>query len=251
MSFLNNLGQGLSNLYNQYIGGANNAAHAAAQAPEAAQVPPQPSDSDSDIENEILHEGSAAPVPPNASQANISRDKSAAASESSGPEGLGRVLRKAHSIMDGLMLLKHEAMSICEGKVRRERAKLQEFQDQSTLFNRILEKVSAQKNAQGELDTSNDAEIRQLLSNAKRLGLSLPHRDGNIETRFTKDQTDGLVRGIEYRMRDVSKKIEMQMNAIDEAMSMRNKFFEAIKSLFDQLKKIIEMILQAIRQTGK
>lgn len=146
-----------------------------------------------------------------------------------------------NSIWQEMHLLKVDALSNAEKKVRASYQKVKELSDKNRSMTALLQHVTANSSENGTYEASDD-QAKDLIAKAIDAGL-IGKKDKHS---FTKDEKDALVRNIELQNRNLETEIKLATNEVQEGLHTRNTFYQELKTIWDKLIEAGRKILQGI-----
>lgn len=148
---------------------------------------------------------------------------------------------KNHSLFTLFNLLRLEAISNAENKAKLSYAKVREVHDKNKALTKLLEIITTKSDNNGAFEAKDD-ETKRLLAQAKQIGVTVDDK----KTKYTKDERDSLVRGIELQSRNLDVDIKLLVNETQEALQHRNTFYQELKTCWDKIIEAVRKLIQAI-----
>lgn len=148
---------------------------------------------------------------------------------------------RKHSLFTLFNLLRLEAISHAENKAKLSYAKVREVHDKNKALTKLLEIITTKSDNNGAFEAKDD-ETKRLLAQAKQIGVTVDEK----KTKYTKDERDSLVRGIELQSRNLDVDIKLLVNETQEALQHRNTFYQELKTCWDKIIEAVRKLIQAI-----
>lgn len=129
-----------------------------------------------------------------------------------------------------ILLINAERLKHLQDKTEKEFKSLKERQDKVAELHNILKAINAATNSKGELDVTNNEQLKGLLKKAKELGVEV--KDGN---KFNRDERDRLVENIRMTVEDLNVQNDMQLQTISRLTNERYESYQMARSILKPL----------------
>lgn len=130
-----------------------------------------------------------------------------------------------------VLLINTERLHHLHNKTHKEFTELKERQANVSRLHQLLKKINNNTTDNGEFDCSNHAELKELLSKAKELGIEI--KDGKFK--FTKGERDRLVENIRMTIEDLNVMNDMQLQTINRLTNERYESYQMARSILKPL----------------
>ena len=129
-------------------------------------------------------------------------------------------------------------------KSKAEMDELKERQKDVRFLHNLLKLVNTASNEEGDLDISDNQEIKDLLAQAQELGVEV---DLN-KTTYNKDERNRLIENIKMTCEDLNMQNDMQMQTINRLTNERYELYQMAKSI---IKTLHDAMMGHVRGIGK
>lgn len=145
---------------------------------------------------------------------------------------------KNYSIDTLVLLITTERLNHLKDKTRIELKDLKDRQEKVRTLHKLLRAINAATDDKGKLDYSNNQEIKDLIKEAKELGVEIK----GDKTKYTKEERDRLVENIRITADDYNVENDMQLQTISRLTNERYESYQMARSILkplheDKLKK--------------
>lgn len=135
--------------------------------------------------------------------------------------------KKKVSVEATALLVGMKNITRLEQKVRDELKSLSERRNQVTTLHKLLKSLNSVTNDKGEADLSKNPEIKEMLQQAKDLGLEVPA----IKDKYTKDERTRLVENLRTTCDDLNIQNDMQVQTISRITNERHEAFQMMRGI--------------------
>ena len=139
-----------------------------------------------------------------------------------------------------VLLVNTERLKLLRDKINKEFTELKARQDKVSTLHKLLKKINVATSDKGELDCTNNQDIKDLMQQAKDMGVEL--KEGKFK--FTKDERDRFVDNIQMTIDDLNVNNDMQLQTINRLTNERHESYQLARSI---LKPLHDAKLQAAR----
>lgn len=138
---------------------------------------------------------------------------------------------KHEKIEEIVFLLLTTRLGYLKDEIKKEFLELKERQDQVAELHKILQSLKSGKGEKGDLDISNNQELKTMLDRARELGVDIPEG----RTQFTKDQVVDLFENIRMSVEDLNTRNDMQLQKATRLTSERYESFQLARAIMKPL----------------
>lgn len=132
-----------------------------------------------------------------------------------------------------ILLLNTENFSKLKDATRTELTELKKRQQDVKRLNEILRSINAATDDKGKLDCSKNEELKNLLKEARDLGVNL--KEG--KTSFTKEEKDRLVENIRLTTEDLKVDNDLQLQNITRLTNRRYESLQLARGMLEPLER--------------
>lgn len=143
-----------------------------------------------------------------------------------------------------ILLINCDRLKILRDKTNKEFSELKARQDKVSTLHKLLKKINVATSDKGELDFTSNAEISDLLKQAKELGIE--YQEG--KTKYSKDERDRFVDNIQMTIDDFNVHNEMQLQTINRLTNERHECYQLARSILKPLHEAKMQTARAIKQ---
>lgn len=141
-----------------------------------------------------------------------------------------------------ILLINTERLKYLKEKTRTELSELRERQEKVHTLHKLLRVINSITDDKGKVDCSNNSEMKDLLKQAKKLGVDL--NDGKMK--YTREERDRLVENIRITVDDFNVENDMQLQSISRLTNERYESYQMARSILrplheDKLRKAREI----------
>lgn len=119
---------------------------------------------------------------------------------------------------------------------------LKDLQAKVAKLHEIMKKINAATDEKGELDTTNNEEIKKLLEEAKELGVDV--KEGKFK--YKKEERDRLMENLRMTVEDHQVVCEMKMQTVNRLINERYESYQVAKSILKPLHESKMKMVQGI-----
>lgn len=129
------------------------------------------------------------------------------------------------------LLINAERLKYLENKIFKEFVELKKRQDQVSSLHKLMKSINVATNEKGELDCSNNPEIKELLAKAQEYGVDI--KDGKFK--YSKDERDRLLENVRMTIDDYNVLSDMQLQTITRLTNERYESYQMARSIMKPL----------------
>lgn len=130
-----------------------------------------------------------------------------------------------------ILLINTERLKHLQDKTEKEFAALKERQERVAELHKILKAINAATDSKGELDISENEELKTQLAKAKELGVDVKED----LTAFNREERDRLVENIRMTVEDLNVQNDMQLQTISRLTNERYESYQMARSILKPL----------------
>lgn len=130
-----------------------------------------------------------------------------------------------------ILLINTERLKSIQAKTEKEFSTLKERQNKVAELHKILKAINTATSDKGELDISNNDELKNLLAKAKELGADVK----DDITTFNPEERDRLVENIRMTVEDLNVQNDMQLQTISRLTNERYESYQMARSILKPL----------------
>lgn len=141
-----------------------------------------------------------------------------------------------------ILLINTERLKFLKEKTRTELSDLRDRQEKVRTLHKLLRSINSITDDKGKIDCSNNQELKDLLKQAKALGVDI--NDG--KTKYSREERDRLVENIRITADDFNVENDMQLQSISRLTNERYESYQMARSILrplheDKLRKAREI----------
>lgn len=129
-----------------------------------------------------------------------------------------------------ILLINMDRLRYLREKTHSEFSELKKRQDQVRLLHNLLKKINKATDGNGGMDCSANEELKQLLAQAKELGIEV--KDGLA---FNKEERDRLVENVRISVEDLNVMNDMQLQTINRLTNERYESYQLARAILKPL----------------
>ncbi|MBS4169031.1 hypothetical protein [Parachlamydia sp. AcF125] len=130
-----------------------------------------------------------------------------------------------------LLLINTERLRQLKEETIKEFSTLKKRQGEVSKLHKLLQVINNATSSKGEVDCSHNEELKNLLEEAKQIGVSIPENKQS----FKKDERDRLIENIRMTIEDQNIQNEMQMQTITRLTNDRYETYQMARSILKPL----------------
>lgn len=141
-----------------------------------------------------------------------------------------------------ILLINTERLKFLKDKTQNELGELRERQQKVRTLHKLLRAINSITGDKGNIDCSNNEEVKDLLKQAKEIGVDI--NDGKMK--YSREERDRLVENIRITVDDFNVENDMQLQSISRLTNERYESYQMARSILrplheDKLRKAREI----------
>lgn len=134
--------------------------------------------------------------------------------------------------LDSLVLLLNTTrLNQLQVQSQKELSELKKRQEQVSFLHNLMKAINKVTSAEGELDVSGNADLQNLLKQARETGVDLDPS----KQKYTKDERDRLMENIRMTVEDYNVQNEMQLQTLNRLANERYESYQMARSILKPL----------------
>jgi len=142
-----------------------------------------------------------------------------------------------------ILLINTERLKFIQDKTLSDFTELKDRQKKVAELHKILKAINSATNADGEIDISDNEELKELLQKAKELGVDV--KDDKFT--YNRDERDRLVENIRMTVEDLNVQNDMQLQNVSRLTNERYESYQMARSILKPLHEAKTSHAKAIR----
>jgi Zn-dependent metalloprotease len=138
---------------------------------------------------------------------------------------------KHEKIEELVFLLLTTRLNYLREEITTEFKSLKERQDHITELHKFQQALKTNKNDKGEIDFTNDEDMKTMVKRAKELGVNIK----DDKTSYTKDQLTDLVDNVRMTLEDLNVQNDMQLQKVTRLTNERYESFQLARAIMKPL----------------
>lgn len=130
-----------------------------------------------------------------------------------------------------ILLINTERLKHLQDSTNKEFSELKVRQDKVSFLQKLIKKINVKTSDKGELDVSSDNELKEMLKQAKEMGVDIK----KDPSKFSKDEKERLVDNIRITVDDYNVKNDMQLQTINRYTNERYESYQLARSIIKPL----------------
>jgi hypothetical protein len=130
-----------------------------------------------------------------------------------------------------ILLINTERLKSLQSNTLKELTELKKRQSKVAELHKVLKAINSATGSNGELEISNNEELKQLLQKAKDLGIEVQ----DDKTYFNREERDRLVENIRMSVDDLNVENDMQLQTVSRLTNERYESYQMARSILKPL----------------
>ncbi len=142
-----------------------------------------------------------------------------------------------------ILLVNAQRLTNLQKQTTTEFKDLKARQEQVSFLQKLIKKINVSVSQSGELDCTNNNELKEMLQKAKTMGVDIKE-DLN---KFNKNEKDALVENLRMTVDDLNVKNDMQLQGINRLTNERYEAYQMARSILKPLHDAKMKVAQGVR----